>query len=226
MRNISFTLAICALLIISVTGFSFALSGISYINQDDNNTCYVLSEDNPDVKFYINDVNRFVRDIVNATIHRNDYDELTLIGDLVHIDGMYTHKYEVLAGNGEVHIYLYKLLDNDFGDELYITLTNEQIEQIINSPISEISSFDEVSESTPSMPNIQTVSTLANIANNIDADDIYGTMAGLGRLTSANSVKETMLMYHPILHIKDTLDDGVNIHNITELYSNILYLLK
>ena len=81
MRNISFTLTICALLIISVAGFSFALSGISYINRDDDNTCYVLSEDNPDVKFYINDVNRFVRDIVNATIHRNDYDELTLIGD-------------------------------------------------------------------------------------------------------------------------------------------------
>ena len=225
MRNISFIITICALLIISVVSFAFALSGISY-EYYDKNVCYVVSKNNPDVKFYISDVDRFVKDIVSAIAHRNDYDELVLVGDLVHVDGKYTHKYEVLTGNGEVHIYLYKLLDNDFGDELYITLTNEQIEQIINSPISETTISNEVSKYTPSMPNIQTVSTLANIANNIDADDIYGTMTGLGRLTSANSVKETMLMYHPILHIKDTLDDGVNIHNITELYSNILYLLK
>ncbi len=225
MRNISFIITICALLIISVVSFTFALSGISY-EYYDKNVCYVVSKNNPDVKFYISDVDRFVKDIVSAIAHRNDHDELVLVGDLVHVDGKYTHKYEVLTGNGEVHIYLYKLLDNDFGDELYITLTNEQIEQIINSPISETTISNEVSKYTPSMPNIQTVSTLANIANNIDADDIYGTMTGLGRLTSANSVKETMLMYHPILHIKDTLDDGVNIHNITELYSNILYLLK
>lgn len=225
MRNISFIITICALLIISVVSFAFALSGISY-EYYDKNVCYVVSKNNPDVKFYISDVDRFVKDIVSAIAHRNDHDELVLVGDLVHVDGKYTHKYEVLTGNGEVHIYLYKLLDNDFGDELYITLTNEQIEQIINSPISETTISNEVSKYTPSMPNIQTVSTLANIANNIDADDIYGTMTGLGRLTSANSVKETMLMYHPILHIKDTLDDGVNIHNITELYSNILYLLK
>lgn len=225
MRNISFIITICALLIISVVSFAFALSGISY-EYYDKNVCYVVSKNNPDVKFYISDVDRFVKDIVSAIAHRNDYDELVLVGDLVHVDGKYTHKYEVLTGNGEVHIYLYKLLDNDFGDELYITLTNEQIEQIINSPISETTISNEVSKYTPSMPNIQTVSTLANIANNIDADDIYGTMTGLGRLTSANSVKETMLMYHPILNIKDTLDDGVNIHNITELYSNILYLLK
>lgn len=225
MRNISFIITICALLIISVVSFAFALSGISY-EYHDKNVCYVVSKNNPDVKFYISDVDRFVKDIVSAIAHRNDYDELVLVGDLVHVDGKYTHKYEVLTGNGEVHIYLYKLLDNDFGDELYITLTNEQIEQIINSPISETTISNEVSKYTPSMPNIQTVSTLANIANNIDADDIYGTMTGLGRLTSANSVKETMLMYHPILNIKDTLDDGVNIHNITELYSNILYLLK
>jgi len=224
-RNISFIITICALLIISVVSFAFALSGISY-EYYDKNVCYVVSKNNPDVKFYISDVDRFVKDIVSAIAHRNDHDELVLVGDLVHVDGKYTHKYEVLTGNGEVHIYLYKLLDNDFGDELYITLTNEQIEQIINSPISETTISNEVSKYTPSMPNIQTVSTLANIANNIDADDIYGTMTGLGRLTSANSVKETMLMYHPILHIKDTLDDGVNIHNITELYSNILYLLK
>lgn len=225
MRNISFIITICALLIISVVSFAFALSGISY-EYYDKNVCYVVSKNNPDVKFYISDVDRFVKDIASAIAHRNDHDELVLVGDLVHVDGKYTHKYEVLTGNGEVHIYLYKLLDNDFGDELYITLTNEQIEQIINSPISETTISNEVSKYTPSMPNIQTVSTLANIANNIDADDIYGTMTGLGRLTSANSVKETMLMYHPILHIKDTLDDGVNIHNITELYSNILYLLK
>jgi len=224
-RNISFIITICALLIISVVSFAFALSGISY-EYYDKNVCYVVSKNNPDVKFYISDVDRFVKDIASAIAHRNDHDELVLVGDLVHVDGKYTHKYEVLTGNGEVHIYLYKLLDNDFGDELYITLTNEQIEQIINSPISETTISNEVSKYTPSMPNIQTVSTLANIANNIDADDIYGTMTGLGRLTSANSVKETMLMYHPILHIKDTLDDGVNIHNITELYSNILYLLK
>lgn len=225
MRNISFIITICALLIILVVSSLFVLSGVSFANQN-KNTCYVVSKNNPDVKFYISDVDRFVKDIVSAIAHRNDYDELVLVGDLVHVDGKYTHKYEVLTGNGEVHIYLYKLLDNDFGDELYITLTNEQIEQIINSPISETTISNEVSKYTPSMANIQTVSTLANIANNIDADDIYGTMTGLGRLTSANSVKETMLMYHPILHIKDTLDDGVNIHNITELYSNILYLLK
>ena len=217
MRNISFTLTICVLLIISVAGFSFALSGISYINQDDNNTCYIFLEDNPDVKFYINDINRFVRDIVNATIHRNDYDELTLIGDLVHIDGMYTHKYEVLAGNGEVHIYLYKLLDNDFGDDLYITLSMEQInniEQTINN------------STTTNLPNVQSVSTYSQILNNADANDTYSTMAGLSRITPNDSTKKIMLIYHPILNIRDTLDSGVNLHNTTDLYSNILYILN
>lgn len=229
MRNISFILTICTLLIISVAGFSFALSGISYINQDDDNTCYVFSENNPDVKFYINDINRFVRDIVNATIHRNDYDELTLIGDLVHIDGMYTHKYEVLAGNGEVHIYLYKLLDNDFGDDLYITLSMEQInniEQAINNSRTKSGEMSSSNSITTNLPNVQSVSTYSQILNNADANDAYSTMAGLSRITPNDSTKKVMLLYHPVLNIRDILDSGVNLHNITDFYSNILYILN
>ncbi len=229
MRNISFTLAICVLLIISIAGFSFASPGISYISKDDNNTCYVFSEDNPDVKFYINDINRFVRDIINATIHRNDYDELTLIGDLVHIDGKYTHKYEVLTGNGEVHIYLYKLLDNDFGDDLYITLSMEQInniEQAINNSTTESNEASSSNSTTTNLPSVQSVSTYSQILNNADANDIYGTLAGVSRITLNDSTKKIMLLYHPVLNIRDSLDSGVNLHNVTDLYSNILYILN
>lgn len=228
MKKIYFIIMICTLFIISVVSSLFVLSGVSFANQN-NNTCYVLSEDNPDVKFYINDVNRFVRDIVNATIHRNDYDELTLIGDLVHIDGMYTHKYEVLAGNGEVHIYLYKLLDNDFGDDLYITLSMEQInniEQAINNSRTKSGEISSSNSITTNLPNVQSVSTYSQILNNADANDIYGTLAGVSRITPNDSTKKIMLLYHPVLNIRDSLDSGVNLHNVTDLYSNILYILN
>ena len=228
MRNISFIITICALLIISVVSFAFALSGISY-EYHDKNVCYVVSKNNPDVKFYISDVDRFVKDIVSAIAHRNDYDELVLVGDLVHIDGKYTHKYEVLTGNGEVHIYLYKLLDNDFGDELYITLSMEQInniEQTINNSTTESSEMSSSNSITTNLPNVQSVSTYSQILNNADANDAYSTMAGLSRITPNDSTKKVMLLYHPVLNIRDILDSGVNLHNITDFYSNILYILN
>ena len=168
-------------------------------------------------------------DIINATIHRNDYDELTLIGDLVHIDGKYTHKYEVLAGNGEVHIYLYKLLDNDFGDDLYITLSMEQInniEQAINNSRTKSGEMSSSNLITTNLPNVQSVSTYSQILNNADANDIYGTLAGVSRITPNDSTKKIMLLYHPVLNIRDSLDSGVNLHNVTDLYSNILYILN
>lgn len=198
-----------------------AHAGVVFVDQNDN-TGYIFTEENPSVKYYIKNLADFTVFTAYAALHRNDYDELTLIGDSVHLVGRHTHKYEVLAGGGKVHIYFYRLLDNDFGDELYLEMSEKQIKGIVG--ILEDNKISKVTKDNK--PSIQAVSTYSQIANNARASDAYGTMAGLSRVTTRDSVKEIMLMYHPALSVRDTLDSGVNTHNVTELYSDMLYILN
>ena len=221
-----FILLACFLLLFTGT----ACANVVYVNQGDN-TGYIFSDSDPDVKYYINNISDFVTFIAYAAVSRNDRDELELIGDSVHIRGKYTYKYEVLSGGGEVYVYLYRMIDNDWGDELYLQLPEEQAQKIADivegNQITKSSTVksDVASKPIKKYPSVQTVSNYSQIVNNVRADDTYGTMAGLSRVTSRNSVKNLMLLYHPILDVRDTFDNGVSIHNATNLYSNIIYLL-
>lgn len=185
-----------------------------------NNIGYVYSDDKPDVKYYIQNVPDFFTFIVYAVVHRNDSKELELIGDSMFKHEGYYHKYEVLAGGGEVHIYFYRMLDNDFADELYTQLTQKQIHEIMDALEKAKKQSSKSQQISP-----QTVSTAANTISNVKANDAYGTLANISRLTSGKDIKNIMLKYHPMLSIKDVLNSGINEYNITELYTDILTII-
>jgi len=211
-----FILLACFLLVF--TGVAYA--GVAYVDQGDN-TGYVFSESEPNVQYYIKNVREFTTYIAYAALHRNDYSELTLVGSSMHRVGVYTHKYEVLAGVGEVHAYFYRLLDNDFGDSLYLQLTDKAADRITDT----LKPSNTNSKSNNWLPSVQTISTLVKTVGNVEAGDVYGSLAGVSRLTAGNTVKNAMLLYFPILSVRDTLDSGVDLDNVTDLFMNVLYII-
>ncbi len=211
-----FTLLACFLLVF--TGVAYA--GVAYVDQGDN-TGYVFSESEPNVQYHINNVKDFTTDLAYAALHRNDYSELTLVGDSVHRVGVHMHKYEVLAGTGEVHAYFYRLLDDDFGDSLYLQLTEKAVGRITDT----LKPSDTNSKSNKKLLSTQTISTLAKTVGNAEAGDVYGSLAGVSRLTAGDTVKNAMLLYFPILSVRDMLESGVDLDNVTDLFMNVLYII-
>ena len=211
-----FTLLACFLLVFT----SAAYAGVAYVDRGDN-TGYIFSESESNVQYHINNVNDFTTDLAYAALHRNDYSELTLVGDSVHRVGVYTHKYEVLAGAGEVHAYFYRLLDDDFGDSLYLQLTEKAVGRITDT----LESSDTSGKSNKKLLSTQTISTLAKTVGNAEAGDVYGSLAGVSQLTAGDTVKNAMLLYFPILSVRDTLESGVDLDNVTDLFMNVLYII-
>lgn len=197
---------------------NIAMAAVLVDNSD--NTGYVYSEKAPEIKYLINNLDKFSSYITVAVIHRNDFNRLTLIGENMFKEDSYYYKYEILTGAGEVHIYMYRMLDDELGDTLFIKLSKEQIDDIMRNVKQKSSSKSK----TVDKVSIQTVSNYSQLVANMKGKDYYSSIAIMSRLSKNNNIRYAMAAYHPCLTLEEAVNRDTNEYNATEVYRSLLQL--
>lgn len=78
---------------------------------------------------------------------------------------------------------------------------------------------------------VQDVSSYASLLRNVRDRDLFGSLATLSRvISSSNStlsgpIRAVVDLYWPAVSVLSTVDSGVNLNNVTDLYSNVLRLV-
>ena len=79
---------------------------------------------------------------------------------------------------------------------------------------------------------VQDISSYANLLINIKENDLYSSLISLSRIirssdsTLNNSVQTIVDLYWPVANLLTTIDSGISLNNIAELYGNILRLIE
>jgi len=137
-------------------------------------------------------------------------------------------------------------IDQDFNllsfDPDFIQLINNNYNDIINNMNNDQFNFLGIDNNNESLVlsrqiqnkigSVQDISSYANLLINIKENDLYGSLTSLSRIirssdsTLNNSVQTIVDLYWPVANLLTTIDSGISLNNVAELYSNILRLIE
>lgn len=137
-------------------------------------------------------------------------------------------------------------IDQDFNllsfDPDFIQLINSNYNDIINNMDNDQFNFLGIDSNNESLllskeiqnkiGSVQDISSYANLLINIKENDLYGSLTSLSRIirssdsTLNNSVQTIVDLYWPVANLLTTIDSGISLNNIAELYGNILRLIE
>lgn len=137
-------------------------------------------------------------------------------------------------------------IDQDFNllsfDPDFIQLINNNYNDIINNMNNDQFNFLGIDNNNESLVlsrqiqnkigSVQDISSYANLLINIKENDLYGSLTSLSRIIKstdselANSVRTIIDLYPPVANLLTTIDSGISLNNVAELYGNILRLIE
>lgn len=137
-------------------------------------------------------------------------------------------------------------IDQDFNllsfDPDFIQLINSNYNDIINNMDNDQFNFLGIDSNNESLllskeiqnkiGSVQDISSYANLLINIKENDLYSSLISLSRIirssdsTLNNSVQTIVDLYWPVANLLTTIDSGISLNNIAELYGNILRLIE
>jgi hypothetical protein len=137
-------------------------------------------------------------------------------------------------------------IDQDFNllsfDPDFIQLINNNYNDIINNMNNDQFNFLGMDNNNESLVlsrqiqnkigSVQDISSYANLLINIKENDLYGSLTSLSRIirssdsTLNNSVQTIVDLYWPVANLLTTIDSGISLNNVAELYGNILRLIE
>ena len=137
-------------------------------------------------------------------------------------------------------------IDQDFNllsfDPDFIQLINNNYNDIINNMNNDQFNFLGIDNNNESLVlsrqiqnkigSVQDISSYANLLINIKENDLYSSLISLSRIirssdsTLNNSVQTIVDLYWPVANLLTTIDSGISLNNIAELYGNILRLIE
>ncbi len=137
-------------------------------------------------------------------------------------------------------------IDQDFNllsfDPDFIQLINNNYNDIINNMNNDQFNFLGIDNNNESLVlsrqiqnkigSVQDISSYVNLLINIKENDLYGSLTSLSRIirssdsTLNNSVQTIVDLYWPVANLLTTIDSGISLNNVAELYGNILKLIE